>query len=313
MPVLHPALPLRALSLSIFALALSAGAQAGGLDLPTITAAHQGTANANGAEASDPSVIYYNPAGLARMKGGLQISQGFSALFLRGKAEANVAETRHGAGTDQTSGQGDSVADDNPGPAGSFWPKVLGAGGAFVSLPINDTITAGIGVFAPGGGNLNYKSDWAGKYQIDSIAIELININPSIGIRFDDMHSVGFGVSVIGGHIRQKSAIDVPGVVPYLLRGAIESGTLDVLTLDPTGGVLQTVFDISNRLLLGLVFIAAKLQKDYWEPNCVDVKIIGKREDNYFVPIAWILVFKNLRTVDSITGITKYNIILEVL
>ncbi|WP_340674701.1 outer membrane protein transport protein [Paraperlucidibaca sp.] len=253
MPVLHPALPLRALSLSIFALALSAGAQAGGLDLPTITAAHQGTANANGAEASDPSVIYYNPAGLARMKGGLQISQGFSALFLRGKAEANVAETRHGAGTDQTSGQGDSVADDNPGPAGSFWPKVLGAGGAFVSLPINDTITAGIGVFAPGGGNLNYKSDWAGKYQIDSIAIELININPSIGIRFDDMHSVGFGVSVIGGHIRQKSAIDVPGVVPYLLRGAIESGTLDVLTLDPTGGVLQTVFDTAcNGALSGI-------------------------------------------------------------
>ncbi|MBQ0714132.1 MAG: outer membrane protein transport protein, partial [Paraperlucidibaca sp.] len=253
MPVLHPALPLRALSLSIFALAFSAGAQAGGLDLPTITAAHQGTANANGAEASDPSVIYYNPAGLARLKGGLQVSQGFSALFLRGKAEANVAETRHGAGTDQTSGQGDSVADDNPGPAGSFWPKVLGAGGAFVSLPINDTITAGIGVFAPGGGNLNYKSDWAGKYQIDSIAIELININPSIGIRFDDMHSVGFGVSVIGGHIRQKSAIDVPGVVPYLLRSAIESGTLDVLTLDPTGGVLQTVFDTAcNGALSGI-------------------------------------------------------------
>ena len=71
---------------------------------------------------------------------------------------------------------------------------------------------------------------------------------------------------------------------------------------------LQTVFDISNRLLLGLVFIAAKLQKDYWEPNCEDVKIIGKREANYFVPIAWILVFKNLRTVDSITGITKYSI-----
>jgi len=48
---------------------------------------------------------------------------------------------------------------------------------------------------------------------------------------------------------------------------------------------LQTVFDISNRLLLGLVFIAAKLQKDHWEPNCEDVKIIGKREANYFVPI----------------------------
>jgi len=257
MPVLRPATPLRALSLSIIALAFSAGAHAGGLDLPTITAAHQGTANANGAEASDPSVIYYNPAGLARMKGGLQISQGFSALFLRGKAEANVAETRHGAGTGDPSGEGESVADDNPGPAGSFWPKVLGAGGAFVSLPINDMITAGIGVFAPGGGNLNYKSDWAGKYQIDSIAIELININPSIGIRFDDMHSLGFGVSVIGGHIRQKTAIDVPGVVPYLLKGAIDSGTLDLLTLEGTGGILAglgALCDPLERLCNPLVY-----------------------------------------------------------
>lgn len=252
MPALHPMTPLRALSFAMFSLTLSVGTHAGGLDLPTITAAHQGTANANGAEANDPSVIYYNPAGLARLKGGLQISQGFSALALRGKAEANVAETRHTAGPDQTSGAGDSVADVNPGPSGSFWPKVLGAGGAFLSLPINDTITAGIGVFAPGGGNLNYKSDWAGQYQIDSIAIELININPSIGIRFDDMHSIGFGVSVIAGHIRQKTPIDVKGVVPYLLRGALESGTLDVLTLDPTGGVLQTVFDTAcNGVLSG--------------------------------------------------------------
>lgn len=241
MLVLRPTTPLRALSLSIFALALSSGVHAGGLDLPTITAAHQGTANANGAEANDPSVIYYNPAGLARMKGGMQVSQGASLLFLRGKAEANLAETRHGAGPDQTSGGGASVADDNPGPAGSFWPQVLAAGGLFASLPINDTITAGIGIFAPGGGNLNYKSDWAGKYQIDSIAIELININPSIGIRFDDMHSLGFGVSVIGGHIRQKSAIDVPGVSPYLLKSGFDSGTLDLLSL-PTGGAIAGVF-----------------------------------------------------------------------
>lgn len=62
MAVLRPTSSLRTLSLSFIAFALSAGAQAGGLDLPTITAAHQGTANANGAEANDPSVIYYNPA-----------------------------------------------------------------------------------------------------------------------------------------------------------------------------------------------------------------------------------------------------------
>ncbi|MEK6788055.1 MAG: outer membrane protein transport protein [Pseudomonadota bacterium] len=224
------AFALRALTFSM--LCLAAGHTfAGGLDLPSITASHQGTSNANAAEANDPSVLYYNPAGLAQLKGGLQVSQGFSVLILNGKVEADRNETRHGASdATQKSDEGDPIGNDTAtnGKAGTFWPAVLAAGGAFVSLPIDDMVTAGIGIFAPGGGNLNFKSNWAGAYQIDSIAIELININPSIGIRFDDKHSVGFGVSVIGGHIRQKTQIDIEGVKPFLLKSAVDSGAVDV-------------------------------------------------------------------------------------
>lgn len=224
----HPTFALRALSFSIFCM-ISGYSSAGGLDLPTVTASHQGTSNANGAEASDPSVLYYNPAGLARMKGGLQVSQGFSALILNGKVkvdETGTTGTPEMSGANSTTGRPISNEDATNGEPGTFWPRVLGAGGAFVSLPVDDMVTAGIGVFAPGGGNLNYKSDWAGAYQIDSIAIELINVNPSIGIRFDDKHNFGVGVSVIGGHIRQRTQIDVPGVGPYLLRSALENDAI---------------------------------------------------------------------------------------
>jgi long-chain fatty acid transport protein len=247
----RPLFILRTLTFSMLSLAASTS-MAGGLDLPTITASHQGTSNANGAEANDPSVIYYNPAGLARMKAGIQFSQGVSALIINGKVEADQNESRHGAATDQKSDEGNSLAGDPKasGKPGTFWPRILGAGGAFISMPIDDMITAGLGVFAPGGGNLNYKSDWTGAYQIDSIAIELININPSIGIRFDDKHSLGFGVSVIGGHIRQKTQIDVEGVSPYLLRSALESGTLNLAGL-PTGGLLGTAFNTACAGSLG--------------------------------------------------------------
>lgn len=238
----QPIFALRALTFSMLCLATS-HSFAGGLDLPTITASHQGTSNANGAEANDPSVIYYNPAGLAHLKGGLQVSQGFSALILNGKVEADRTETRHGA-TDSTqkSNEGAPIGNDastNGGP-GSFWPRILGAGGAFISMPVDDMVTAGIGVFAPGGGNLNFHSNWAGAYQIDSIAIELININPSIGIRFDDKHSLGFGVSVIGGHIRQKTQIDVEGVKPYLLKSAVDSGAVDPAGIPLLSTLLST-------------------------------------------------------------------------
>lgn len=236
----QPAFALRALSISM--LCLAAGHTfAGGLDLPTITASHQGTSNANGAEANDPSVLYYNPAGLARLKSGLQVSQGFSLLILNGKVEADRNETRHGAAdSTKKSDEGTPVGNEpaTNGDAGTFWPRLLAAGGAFVALPIDDMVTAGIGVFAPGGGNLNFKSDWAGAYQIDSIAIELLNINPSIGIRFDDKHSIGFGVSVIGGHIRQKTQIDIDGVAPYLLKSAVDNGAITIAGLDVLGATL---------------------------------------------------------------------------
>lgn len=76
--------------LALAVLAASGHAFAGGLDLPSITAAQQGTANANGAEAADPSVIYYNPAGLAHMKPGLQVSQGLTLLRLGGKVDSDL-------------------------------------------------------------------------------------------------------------------------------------------------------------------------------------------------------------------------------
>lgn len=241
MPSCRQSFALKSLTCSIILLS-SGHLLAGGLDLPTITASHQGTSNANGAEAADPSVIYYNPAGLARLKGGLQVSQGVSALLIRGQVEVEEARGTPPI-TDQPNSEGRDLSTDPraSGSSGSFWPQVLGAGGLFASMPISENMTAGLGIFAPGGGNLNYKKNWPGAYQIDSIAIELINVNPSVGIRFDDQHSVGFGVSVIGGHIRQRTQIDVPGVAPYLIKSAVDNDALTVGGLLPLGGIISSV------------------------------------------------------------------------
>lgn len=226
------AFTLRALCAASLALAYSTTALAGGFDLPTIVASHQGTSNANGAEANDPSVLYYNPAGLTRLR-GLQVSQGFSLLGLRGKVEDMGSYGTPDINDPSTTAQGRPLASSrfSDGAPGSFWPKVLGAGGLFVSMPVDDMVTVGLGIFAPGGGNLNYKSDWAGAYQAENVAIEIININPSMGIRFDDKHSIGLGVSVLGGHLRQKTQIDVAGVGSYLFRPVIQGANIG--TLDP--------------------------------------------------------------------------------
>jgi len=226
---------LRALPLAI--LFSSVTSYAGGLDLPTIAASHQGTSNANSAEAADASVIYYNPAGMAMLR-GINVSNNLSVFTLRGKVDVDTQGTANTPRPEQTGmDRGRPIADDPQaqGKPGSFWPKVLGAGSFFATVPLHrinldalkalphyEDITIGLGVFAPGGGNLNYKSDWAGRYFADNVAIELVNINPSMAIRFDDKHSIGAGVSVLGGHLRQGVHIDVDGVGPYLLQPVID-------------------------------------------------------------------------------------------
>lgn len=63
---------------------LLATAQAGGLDVPAFASGALGTANANGAEVRDASVIYYNPAGMTRLR-GTHLSGSLTLLNLRGK------------------------------------------------------------------------------------------------------------------------------------------------------------------------------------------------------------------------------------
>ena len=131
------------------------------------------------------------------------------------------------------------------GDSGSFWPKILGLGSVFYAVPYDENITIGIGVFSPGGGNINYKSNWSGAYQVDAIALELVNINPSVAVRFDDKHSIGFGVSVVGGHLRYRTQLDAKGLQPYLLQELLGDVTVDTLTVTPqVQNIVNNVCDI---------------------------------------------------------------------
>ncbi|MES3040693.1 MAG: outer membrane protein transport protein [Pseudomonadota bacterium] len=222
--------------------------EAGGIDLPTISAAQQGTSNSNGAEAADASVLYYNPAGMSYLR-GRQSSVSGTLLAFRGKVK-DEGSTGTPEPSDNSSEEGRPLGPDGVDPyaaggSGSFWPKILGLGSAFYTAPYDDTITIGIGVFSPGGGNVNYKSDWSGAYQVDAIALELVNINPSISVKFDDKHSIGFGVSLVGGHLRYSTQLDAKGLQPYLLQQALSNINVNTLTVTPeVQSIINSVCDV---------------------------------------------------------------------
>ena len=106
-----------------------------------------GSAQANAAEANDASTVFFNPAGMARLKTTM-VSQAGQVLSVRGQFE-NMGTTRlnNGSGTElQTGGNG-----------GSYHPQAIPAGQFYAVTPYNDTITLGLGVFVPYGANVNYK------------------------------------------------------------------------------------------------------------------------------------------------------------
>jgi len=181
-------------------------AMAAGLEFPWQSTSAMGSANANAAEAADASTIYFNPAGMARLK-GTQVSQGVQILSVRGRFEDQ--------GSAQVDGRSTAGNDE-----GTYHPQLIGGGEFYAVTPYDDQITLGLGVFVPYGANVNYKSDWAGRFSVDRAAIESVNINPSFSLRFDDKHAIGFGVSTQIMHLRLRSGADVQNAVAGVAQNA---------------------------------------------------------------------------------------------
>lgn len=154
---------------------LPAGAAlASGYNFGTQSAAAQGVANANGAEAADASTVYANPAGMVRLKGTQ------SSLVLN----AVAPDVRFsGSATVGGSGSGGDPVELTVVPHG------------YITHQVNERFTVGLGLFVPFGANIDYGDDFAGRYYGQKTELATFNLNPSIGIKLDERHSVGLGLS----------------------------------------------------------------------------------------------------------------------
>ena len=201
----------------------------------------QGTAFASAAEADDASTIFYNPAGMSRLKGN-NFSGGLTVVIPNSdytdKGSVNFLNRPTGG--------------DN---GGTFAPSAVVAPSMYLTHQINDQFTAGIGMFVPFGASLDYGGGWAGRYGITKIDLMTININPSISFKLNEHHSFGFGISAQYMNAELDKAADLS------FRG-FSDGSIKIKGTDWGYGFnLGYMFTLDENTRFGIAYRSAISQK----------------------------------------------------
>lgn len=163
-------------------------------------------AGAFAALANDPTAIFYNPAGLAWVR-GTQLSLGGVFIFPSGSLNLpNWPDPNYNKvyQLDQT-----------------FFPPHF-----YLSRSFGQRITAGIGIFAPYGLGTSWPVNYPLRYICTSSSMQTIFVNPTITYRLNDYFALGFGISYITSKLSLDLVrrLEIPGIwtgdVPISLQKA---------------------------------------------------------------------------------------------
>ncbi|MBO9496274.1 outer membrane protein transport protein [Thalassotalea sp. G20_0] len=172
-------------ALSTLTLAMQAGAA--GFALNESSAAAAGTAYAGrGSNAEDASIMAANPAGIALLK-ERQVTVGGAVAVPKGDFKGTSTNSitlppPTGAVTTNGSSSNDEFLNTSLIPFGYF------------SMPVDDRLSFGFGIYAPFGSSTDYNDDWAGKYLADETQVTIVNFQPTVAYKFSDQLSLGLGV-----------------------------------------------------------------------------------------------------------------------
>ena len=152
----------------------SLGAHAAGTLVPEMSQMSVSTAGAGGAAiAENASVAYSNPAGMSYLdKRSLSVNAAGMYLDV----------SYHDSRSDELSS----------GNAGGFQPY----GSMYLVEPVSDRLHLGLSLVATGGSALDYGTEYAGRLQLNSLQLSVMQLNPSISHKISEKLSVGAGLQV---------------------------------------------------------------------------------------------------------------------
>lgn len=124
-------------------------------------------------------------------------------------------------------------------------------GSVYIASPVNDTLSAGLGVSAPYGVSINWPREGAFRYAGAYDAVkQTVAINPAMGLKLNDKVSIGFGLDIY------RSSLKLEQRFPWGLATGlpVRDGNM-VFEGDGwgLGGYLGVNFDIGDRHHIAVV------------------------------------------------------------
>lgn len=221
-----------------------------------------GIANAGAAAFAfeDASTVWYNPAGLTRLKG--------DQLVVGGHFLAPSTKFKNQGSTDVF---GTPLVKPGFDPDGGDAGEDALVPNLYYSEALNDNLTFGIGLNVPFGLRTEYDDGWVGRYHALESEIETININLALGQKINDRVSIGYGVNYQLVEATLTNAVDFgticfgsplpltpaictgAGLTPQMADGEADI-TADTQSLGYNIGVL---FDVGDNTRVGVAHRSA--------------------------------------------------------
>ncbi|MCP4200756.1 MAG: transporter, partial [bacterium] len=189
--------------------------QAAGVCASGLGNAFAGTA----AVAKDACTVWYNPAGMTRLDEeelvlGFHLSSPAVEFEDTGSRVFFAAPLEGGSGGD--AGGIEALA--------SF----------YYARPLDDRLAFGLGLNRPFALDTEYRAGWVGRYHALRSEIGSVNLTATVGYRFSDHLSVGFGANLSRLDVELARAIDLGSMCFALeLAGDLPFGDCDARGLEP--------------------------------------------------------------------------------
>ncbi|MCW3122805.1 MAG: long-chain fatty acid transporter [Flavipsychrobacter sp.] len=141
----------------------------------------------------DASTIFYNPGGLARLKG----IQAYASVM-------NIMPATAYGNQEHSGNTGSSELSKTR----TFTPFNVYIGGP---VQQDSRFALGLGVYSAAGLGLSWNDDWIGKYMVQSIDLQTISFQPTLSYRVGDFLSIGAGFVYTAGTFDLRKALPVHG------------------------------------------------------------------------------------------------------